>query len=192
MQHERFLILVKCGPGAHGIHAPMPHPWRQGLPVIMRFGPMLHAPSCEANDCPSADSPETRYATTTDGLAIAYQVLGERSPLVWTPGFAADVKLFRELPGSPSRALATLAASGWRVGTASFGGRASGTGSGRASRGGAAPRQPERPHPRPLLSADSYAVPGATRREPVRRPVTEDRPAEPFEHGLSRDVAVAS
>lgn len=34
--------------------------------------------------------PETRYATTADGLAIAYQVLGRGPPnFVWVPGFAS-------------------------------------------------------------------------------------------------------
>ncbi len=43
---------------------------------------------------------ETRYASTPDGLALAYQVLGDGPPnLVWVPGFAAHVELFWELPG---------------------------------------------------------------------------------------------
>jgi pimeloyl-ACP methyl ester carboxylesterase len=42
----------------------------------------------------------TTYATTPDGLSIAYQVVGTGPPdLVWVPGFAAHVELFWELPG---------------------------------------------------------------------------------------------
>jgi class 3 adenylate cyclase/pimeloyl-ACP methyl ester carboxylesterase len=44
--------------------------------------------------------PPTRYATTPDGLSIAYQVVGNGPPnLVWVPGFAAHVELFWELTG---------------------------------------------------------------------------------------------
>lgn len=47
-----------------------------------------------------ADTPVTRYATTPDGLSLAYQLLGDGPPnLVWVPGFAAHVELFWELPG---------------------------------------------------------------------------------------------
>jgi pimeloyl-ACP methyl ester carboxylesterase len=42
----------------------------------------------------------TRYADTSDGLSIAYQVLGQGPhQLVWVPGFASHVELFWELPG---------------------------------------------------------------------------------------------
>jgi class 3 adenylate cyclase/predicted alpha/beta hydrolase len=44
--------------------------------------------------------PTTRYATTTDGLAIAYQVLGAGPPeFLWVPGFASHVELFWEFAG---------------------------------------------------------------------------------------------
>lgn len=42
----------------------------------------------------------TRYAETSDGLSIAYQVDGAGPPdVVWVPGFASHVELFWELPG---------------------------------------------------------------------------------------------
>jgi class 3 adenylate cyclase len=44
--------------------------------------------------------PATRYATTVDGLAVAYQVFGNGPPdFVWVPGFASHVELFWDLPG---------------------------------------------------------------------------------------------
>jgi pimeloyl-ACP methyl ester carboxylesterase/class 3 adenylate cyclase len=47
-----------------------------------------------------SNGPVTRYATTPDGLSIAYQVLGQGPPnLVWVPGFAAHVELFWGLTG---------------------------------------------------------------------------------------------
>jgi class 3 adenylate cyclase len=41
----------------------------------------------------------TRYATTPDGLSIAYQLLGEGRPFVWIPGFASHVEHFWEFAG---------------------------------------------------------------------------------------------
>ncbi len=41
----------------------------------------------------------TRYATTSDGLSIAYQRLGDGPPFVWVPGFASHVELFWEFAG---------------------------------------------------------------------------------------------
>ena len=44
--------------------------------------------------------PETRYATTSDGLSIAYQQFGESGPdVVWVTGTASHVELFWDLPG---------------------------------------------------------------------------------------------
>ena len=44
--------------------------------------------------------PKTRYATTSDGLSIAYQDFGSGGPgLVWVTGTASHVELFWELPG---------------------------------------------------------------------------------------------
>jgi class 3 adenylate cyclase len=43
--------------------------------------------------------PETRYATTADGLSIAYQQFGSGPHLVWVTGTASHVELFWELPG---------------------------------------------------------------------------------------------
>ena len=46
------------------------------------------------------NAPETRYATTVDGLSIAYQVFGDEGPnVVWVTGTASHVELFWELPG---------------------------------------------------------------------------------------------
>jgi class 3 adenylate cyclase len=42
----------------------------------------------------------TRYADTSDGLSVAYQIDGSGPPnLIWVPGFASHVELFWELPG---------------------------------------------------------------------------------------------
>lgn len=44
--------------------------------------------------------PETRYATTADGLSIAYQQFGEGGPdVIWVTGTASHIELFWELPG---------------------------------------------------------------------------------------------
>ena len=43
--------------------------------------------------------PATRYATTADGLSIAYQQFGSGPHLVWVTGTASHVELFWELPG---------------------------------------------------------------------------------------------
>ena len=43
--------------------------------------------------------PETRYATTADGLSIAYQQFGSGPHVVWVTGTASHVELFWELPG---------------------------------------------------------------------------------------------
>jgi class 3 adenylate cyclase/esterase/lipase len=43
--------------------------------------------------------PETRYATTSDGLSIAYQQFGTGPHVVWVTGTASHVELFWELPG---------------------------------------------------------------------------------------------
>lgn len=44
--------------------------------------------------------PETRYATTADGLSIAYQQFGESGPdVIWVTGTASHIELFWELPG---------------------------------------------------------------------------------------------
>lgn len=45
------------------------------------------------------DVPETRYATTPDGLSIAYQQFGAGPHVVWVTGTASHVELFWELPG---------------------------------------------------------------------------------------------
>jgi pimeloyl-ACP methyl ester carboxylesterase len=43
---------------------------------------------------------QTSYATSTDGVSIAYQVGGSGPHnLVWVPGFASHVELFWDLPG---------------------------------------------------------------------------------------------
>jgi class 3 adenylate cyclase/pimeloyl-ACP methyl ester carboxylesterase len=43
---------------------------------------------------PTVDVPETRYATTEDGVSIAYQVVGDGPvDLVWIPGFISQVEL---------------------------------------------------------------------------------------------------
>lgn len=43
--------------------------------------------------------PETRYATTADGLSIAYQQFGSGPHAVWVTGAASHVELFWEFPG---------------------------------------------------------------------------------------------
>jgi class 3 adenylate cyclase/pimeloyl-ACP methyl ester carboxylesterase len=43
--------------------------------------------------------PDTRYATTRDGLSIAYQQFGTGPHVVWVTGTASHVELFWELPG---------------------------------------------------------------------------------------------
>ncbi|HUF34277.1 MAG TPA: adenylate/guanylate cyclase domain-containing protein [Acidimicrobiales bacterium] len=43
--------------------------------------------------------PETRYATTSDGLSIAYQQFGTGPHVVWVTGTASHVELFWEFPG---------------------------------------------------------------------------------------------
>jgi len=44
--------------------------------------------------------PATRYATTADGLSIAYQQFGDSGPnVVWVTGTASHIELFWELPG---------------------------------------------------------------------------------------------
>lgn len=44
--------------------------------------------------------PTTRYATTVDGLSIAYQDLGGDGPnVIWATGAASHVELFWDLPG---------------------------------------------------------------------------------------------
>ena len=43
--------------------------------------------------------PDTRYATTADGLSIAYQQFGSGPHVVWVTGTASHVELFWELPG---------------------------------------------------------------------------------------------
>lgn len=45
------------------------------------------------------DVPQTRYATTSDGLSIAYQQFGSGPDVVWVTGTASHVELFWELPG---------------------------------------------------------------------------------------------
>lgn len=45
------------------------------------------------------DVPGTRYATTADGLSIAYQQFGRGPHVVWVTGTASNVELFWELPG---------------------------------------------------------------------------------------------
>lgn len=45
------------------------------------------------------DKPETRYATTSDGLSIAYQQFGAGPDLVWVTGTASHIELFWEFPG---------------------------------------------------------------------------------------------
>lgn len=45
-------------------------------------------------------TPRTQYATTPDGLSIAYQVVGETGPnVLWVTGTASHIELFWELPG---------------------------------------------------------------------------------------------
>jgi hypothetical protein len=45
------------------------------------------------------DFPETRYATTVDGLAIAYQVVGAGPfDLVYTPGWLSNVDALWDMP----------------------------------------------------------------------------------------------
>ena len=51
------------------------------------------------------EQPETQYATTVDGLSIAYQTWGEGPNLVCIPGTASHVELFWQLPGIPGRRL---------------------------------------------------------------------------------------
>jgi pimeloyl-ACP methyl ester carboxylesterase len=44
--------------------------------------------------------PETKYATTADGLSIAYQDLGGSGPVViWVTGTASHIELFWQIPG---------------------------------------------------------------------------------------------
>jgi len=43
--------------------------------------------------------PETRYATTADGLSIAYQQFGSGPHVVWVTGTASHIELFWQLPG---------------------------------------------------------------------------------------------
>lgn len=43
--------------------------------------------------------PETRYATTSDGLSIAYQQFGTGPHVIWVTGTASHVELFWEFPG---------------------------------------------------------------------------------------------
>ena len=42
---------------------------------------------------------EIRYATTSDGVRIAYTVLGEGFPLVFMPGIYSDLRALPDLPG---------------------------------------------------------------------------------------------
>lgn len=54
------------------------------------------------------DVPETRYATTAEGLSIAYQQFGSGPHVVWVTGTASHVELFWEFPGW-ARTLSRLA-----------------------------------------------------------------------------------
>lgn len=51
------------------------------------------------------ERPETGYATTVDGLSIAYQTWGDGANLVCVPGTASHLDLFWDLPGIPGRRL---------------------------------------------------------------------------------------
>lgn len=44
------------------------------------------------------DRPDTKYATTADGLSIAYQQFGSGPDVVWLTGTASHVELFG-IPG---------------------------------------------------------------------------------------------
>jgi class 3 adenylate cyclase/pimeloyl-ACP methyl ester carboxylesterase len=58
------------------------------------------------------DFPETRYATTVDGLAIAYQVVGAGPfDLVYTPGWLSNVNALSDMPDQARffRALSSIA-----------------------------------------------------------------------------------
>lgn len=45
-------------------------------------------------------TPVTKYATTADGLSIAYQQFGDHGPdVVWVTGTASHIELFWDLPG---------------------------------------------------------------------------------------------
>lgn len=46
------------------------------------------------------DLPTTRYATTADGLSIAYQDLGGSGPaVIWVTGTASHIEMFWQIPG---------------------------------------------------------------------------------------------
>ena len=56
------------------------------------------------------DPPDTAYATTRDGLSIAYQVVGNGPhDLVYTPGWVSNVDLAWDLPGFASTVRALTA-----------------------------------------------------------------------------------
>ena len=44
------------------------------------------------------ETPETRYAKTSDGVHIAYASAGEGPDLIFIPGFVSNVELFWEDP----------------------------------------------------------------------------------------------
>jgi hypothetical protein len=44
------------------------------------------------------DTPETRYAKTSDDVHIAYASVGEGPNLIFIPGFVSNVELFWEDP----------------------------------------------------------------------------------------------
>lgn len=45
------------------------------------------------------DVPETKYATTADGLSIAYQQFGTGPHVVWVTGLGSHIEFFWEFPG---------------------------------------------------------------------------------------------
>lgn len=60
---------------------------------------MAETPSPEPGGPPSGAMPTTRYATTSDGLSIAYQQFGSGPHVVWVTGTASHVELFWKFPG---------------------------------------------------------------------------------------------
>src|SRR5215207_3531555 len=71
-------------------------PWRSQLRLRPRY--CAFAELRETKDS-SVSPPETRYAKTTDGVHIAYEVVGGGpSDLVFVPGFVSNVELSWDWP----------------------------------------------------------------------------------------------
>ena len=69
-----------------------------GFPMATRYG--RHDVGGGPVPSRPVSEPRTRYATTSDGLSIAYQDFGSGGPgVVWVTGTASHVELFWELPG---------------------------------------------------------------------------------------------